>query len=139
MKRLTDKRMRGEGFIQVDPKEYKDFVRNEKPTAKQIYQRLLEIEDILGDDYDLNRLRIIVNQCMTMREEVAERFGVTRDIPVDKLRYLVTAYCEGRCFISNKKGSIGDYIRREDALSNVLWALENHMSPDEAIEHTISR
>ena len=56
MQRLTDKRMKGEGFIPVDPKEYKAFVRNEKPSSNQIYQRLLEIEDILGDDYDLDEL-----------------------------------------------------------------------------------
>lgn len=42
MERLTDKRMKGDGFVPVDPKEYKAFVRNEKPTGKQIYQRLLE-------------------------------------------------------------------------------------------------
>lgn len=60
MERLTDKRMKGEGFISVDPKEYKAFIKNEKPTGKQIYQRLLEIEDILGDDYDLDRLRELV-------------------------------------------------------------------------------
>lgn len=60
MERLTDKRMKGEGFIPVGPKEYKAFIKNEKPTGKQIYQRLLEIEDILGDDYDLDRLRELV-------------------------------------------------------------------------------
>lgn len=57
MERLTDKRMKGDGFIPVDPKEYKAFIKNEKPTGKQIYERLLEIEDILGDEYDLCRLR----------------------------------------------------------------------------------
>lgn len=60
MERLTDKRMKGEGFILVDPKEYKTFIRKEKPTGKQIYQRLLDIEDILGDNYDLDRLRELV-------------------------------------------------------------------------------
>lgn len=57
MERLTDKRMKGEGFIAVDPKEYKKALKNEKPNVKQIYKRLLEIEDILSDDYDLDRLR----------------------------------------------------------------------------------
>lgn len=57
MERLTDKRMKGEGFILADQKEYKAFARGEKPSGKQIYQRLLEIEDILGDDYDLERLK----------------------------------------------------------------------------------
>lgn len=60
MKRLTDKRMKGEGFIPVSSKEYKEIVLNEKPTAEQIYKRLLEIEDILGNDYDLDRLKELV-------------------------------------------------------------------------------
>lgn len=60
MDRLTDKRMKGDGFIPVDPKEYKAFVKNEKPSGKQIYHRLLDIEDILGDEYDLDRLRELV-------------------------------------------------------------------------------
>lgn len=60
VERLTDKRMKGDGFIPVDPKEYKAFIKNEKPTGKQIYERLLEIEDILGDDYDLDHLRELV-------------------------------------------------------------------------------
>lgn len=60
MERLTDKRMKGDGFVAVDPKEYKAFVKNEKPSGKQIYKRLLEIEDILGDTYDLDRLRELV-------------------------------------------------------------------------------
>lgn len=32
MKRLTDRRMKGEGFIIADPKEYKAYARGEKPT-----------------------------------------------------------------------------------------------------------
>lgn len=60
MERLTDKRMKGEGFIAVDPKEYKKALKNEKPNVKQIYKRLLEIENILGDEYDLGRLRELV-------------------------------------------------------------------------------
>lgn len=96
MERLTDKRMKGEGFIPVDPKEYKAFIKNEKPTGKQIYQRLLEIEDILGDDYDLDCLRVIVNQRMSMRDEVAKRFEITKNITVDRLRELVEADREGR-------------------------------------------
>ena len=60
VERLKDKRMKWEGFIPVDHKEYKAILRQEKSTAKQIYRRLLEIENILGDDYDLDRLRELV-------------------------------------------------------------------------------
>lgn len=60
MERLTDKRMKGDGFISIDPAEHKAFARSEKPSGKQIYKRLLEVEDILGDTYDLDRLRELV-------------------------------------------------------------------------------
>ena len=81
MERLTDKRMKGEGFISVDPKEYKAFIKNEKPTGKQIYQRLLEIEDILGDDYDLDRLRELVEagrggRCVVLPCKVGDKVKI---------------------------------------------------------------
>lgn len=61
--------------------------------------RLAAIEDILGDNYDLDRLKVIVNQRMTMREEVAERFRITKDVPVERLRELVEADRDGRCVV----------------------------------------
>lgn len=70
--------------------------------------RLAEIEDILGDDYDLGRLKVLVNQCMTMREEVAERFSITKDIPVDRLREMAEADRDGRCVVLPCK--VGDKI-----------------------------
>lgn len=56
-----------------------------------IIDRLADIEDILGDDYDLDRLKVLVNQRMTMREEVAERFSITKDIPANTLREMVNS------------------------------------------------
>lgn len=63
------------------------------------YQRLAAIEDILGDDYDLDRLKVIVNQRMTMREEVAERFRITKDVPVERISELVEADRDGRIVV----------------------------------------
>lgn len=59
--------------------------------------RLAEIEDIICDDeyekeYDLDRLRVMMNQCMSMREEVKERFRITANIPIDRLKELVGQY-----------------------------------------------
>ena len=51
--------------------------------------RLVTIEDILcdgTDDYDLDRLAVMCNQRMSMREEVSERFSLTAKIPLDRLR-----------------------------------------------------
>lgn len=61
--------------------------------------RLGQIEDILGDTYDLDRLEVMMTQCMSMREEVYERFRITGSIPVDMLRELVEADKVGRCVV----------------------------------------
>lgn len=75
--------------------------------------RLAAIEDILGDDYDLDRLKVIVNQCMTMREEVSQRFSLTAKIPIDRLRELVEADRDGRCVVLPKDGMMY-YIEESD-------------------------
>ena len=104
MERLTDKRLTK---ACNDPWDYCGLdnvcARNcQKPTPcklPKMIRRLAEIEDILGDNYDLNRLEVIVNQCMTMREEVYERFSITKNISVDRLRELAQAVREGTCGI----------------------------------------
>lgn len=77
-------------------------------TERRLWERLSSIEDILGDDYDLDRLRVIINQRMSMRDEVAKRFEITKDIPLDRLRELVEADRGGRCVVLPCK--IGDTI-----------------------------
>ena len=64
-----------------------------------VVHRLAAIEDILGDDYDLDRLSALCNQRMTMREEVSERFSLTAKIPLDRLREIAEADREGRCVV----------------------------------------
>ena len=74
------------------------------PTGRQFswalcHERLSSIEDILGDDYDLGQLSVLVNQRMTMREDVAARMKMVGGIPLDRLRELVEANQEGRCAV----------------------------------------
>lgn len=52
------------------------------------------------DLVDLDRLRVMMNQQISLREEVHERFKLTGDIPLDRLRELVQAEREKRCFTS---------------------------------------
>ena len=94
MKRLTGRR-NGRAYIVGCP----DFALPKIAglIIQQVVDRLAAIEDILGDEYDLDRLSVMVNQCMTMREEVAERFSLTAKIPLDRLREPVEADREGRC------------------------------------------
>ena len=64
--------------------------------------RLVTIEDILCDDtdeYDLDRLAVMCNQRMSMRDEVSQRFSLTAKIPLDRLRELAEADREGRCVV----------------------------------------
>ena len=66
---------------------------------KNISLRLAAIENILGDDYDLDRLSVLCNQRMTMRDEVSQRFSLTAKIPLDRLREIAEAEREGRCVV----------------------------------------
>lgn len=93
MERLTKRMLKGTGYYMkcsescpydcqedCDCEEFDKFI-----------DRLAAIENILGDDYDLDRLEVMVTQCMTLRDEVAERFSITAKIPLDRLRELVEA------------------------------------------------
>ena len=76
--------------------------------VQEIIDRLTAIEDILGDNYDLDRLKVLANQRMTMREEVAERFSITKDVSVDRLLEIVEAERDGRCVVLPVK--IGTHV-----------------------------
>ena len=95
MERYTKKD--GDGYYVINGEElFEDQCENYCGPAAD---RLAAIEDILGDEYDLDRLSVMVNQRMTMRDEVSERFSLTKDIPLDRLRKLVEADREGRCVV----------------------------------------
>ena len=90
MKRLTERRKNGAINVRY---------ATEHETA---IHRLAAIEDILcdsTDEYDLDRLRVLCNQRMTMRDEVSQRFSLTAKIPLDRLRELAEADREGRCVV----------------------------------------
>lgn len=94
MKRMTDTEIIA-GHVYPIPK-----LELQNPSGfEKIVRRLSDIEDILGDDYDLERLEVMMTQCMSMREEVSERFRITGSIPVDRLRELVEADKAGRCVV----------------------------------------
>ena len=89
MKRLTEKR--------ESPLVMSMWAKDSQ--SLRIYNRLADIEDILGDEYDLDRLRVLCNQRMTMRDEMSERFSLTKDIPLDRLREIAEAERDGRCVV----------------------------------------
>ena len=106
MKRLTDKR------LAIPPGQWQEVTDEQRmelkeipvPPMRDLYYRLSQIEDILGDEYDLDRLRVLCNQRMTMRDEVSQRFSLTAKIPLDRLRVLVemdSAGCIPPCKIGD--------------------------------------
>lgn len=72
---------------------------NSSEKWKKVLSRLAAIEDILGDEYDLDRLSVLCNQRITMRKEVSERFSLTAKIPLDRLREIAEAERDGRCVV----------------------------------------
>ena len=72
------------------------------PTLTPQNEPLTNADRIRGmsDDYDLDRLRELMNQRMTMRDDVAERMKLVGGIQMDRLRELVEAERDGRCFIT---------------------------------------
>lgn len=60
MKRLTEYTIPETGFTVVPEEKYKRILMDEKPSVEKVYNRLKKIEDILGDEYDLDRLRELV-------------------------------------------------------------------------------
>lgn len=121
MKRLTDKRLAippGQ-WQEVTHEEARELKEIPVPSMQDLYYRLSQIEDILCDDtdeYDLDRLSVLCNQRMSMRDEVSERFSLTAKIPLDRLRELVEAERDGRCVVLPCK--------RDD----VLWTFQTYPS-----------
>ena len=104
MERLTDKR------LAIPPGQWQEVTDEQRmelkeipvPSMRELYYRLSQIEDILCDDtdeYDLDRLSVLCNQRMTMRDEVSQRFSLTAKIPLDRLREMAEAEREGRCLV----------------------------------------
>lgn len=58
----------------------------------ELEKQLADIKNILGNEYDLDRLKVIMNQRVSLKEEVAERWKLTGDIPLDCLAGLVKLY-----------------------------------------------
>ena len=121
MKRLTDER------FALPPGVWQEVTREEAralkeitvPPMRDLYYRLSQIEDILcdgTDEYDLDRLSVLCNQRMTMREEVSQRFSLTAKIPLDRLRELAEADREGRCVVLKT-----DKEKRQSAFNIVVY------------------
>lgn len=125
MERLTERNCKSfnEYYIRCNEHCDKDICDCGCDKFTEIVRRIGTIEDILGDDYDLDRLRVIVNQRISLRDEVAERFKLTSKIPIDRLRELIQADRDGRCVIRPVK------------LCTPVWSSVFCRVDDDGIEH----
>lgn len=119
MERLTVRQSESEeAYLSCEKCGKKAFSEcwDEMDCQKTAIDRLAAIEDILGDEYDLNRLLQLVSQRMTMREDVSERMKLVGNMPIDRLRDLVEDDRDGRVKIhpkpeKNTCGSCGNFHR----------------------------
>lgn len=95
MKRLTDKR------LALPPGVWQEVTREQRmelqeipvPSKQELYYRLFQIEEILRDgedDYDLDRLRELVEADKTLKEfaeDVARQFGYRGTTPDGRAAY----------------------------------------------------
>lgn len=129
MERLTKAKLKGGGSYmrcsETCPYDCSEICDCEE--FDRLVDRLGEIEDILGDDYDLDRLSVLVNQRMTMREDVAARMKLLGSIPLDRLRELVESMqTEVKSPHPDDDNSIlacpccgsGEYLQNEDGNEN---------------------
>ena len=100
MKRLTKYTIPETGFSVVSEEKYKRVIREEKPSVEKVYNRLKKIEDILGDEYDLDRLRelaqadregrCVVLPCKIDDDVYINLFGRTLDATVISISELAS-------------------------------------------------
>ena len=90
MERLTKRELlAGHNVAYVSDEDCFDVWSVPKKFMGNAIERLAAIEDILGDEYDLDRLETIMLQRMTLREEVGEKMKLVGSIPIDRLREIV--------------------------------------------------
>lgn len=96
MERLTDKR------LAIPPGQWQEVAREEArelkeipvPSMRELYYRLSQIEDILGDEYDLEDLKKAMWSMQTLQMTFAENTSA-----IERLRELWFADREGRCVV----------------------------------------
>ena len=95
MKRLTEYTIPETGFSVVSKEKYKRILMEEKTSVEKVYNRLKKIEDILGDEYDLDELKEMVQakregRCVVLPCRLGDKLfyeddGETVDEVVDKI------------------------------------------------------
>ena len=95
MKRLTEYTIPETGFFVVSEEKYKRILMEEKPSVEKVYNQLKKIEDILGDEYDLDRLCELAQADRegkipkyTIGDTIYDRFGDAWEVTAVERRLL---------------------------------------------------
>ena len=98
MKRLTDKR------LAIPPGQWQEVTDEQRmalqeipvPPMRELYYRLSQIEDILGDEYDLDRLRELAQADLEGRIIILPDDDFTWTIRGDIMRDIIQANCKAK-------------------------------------------
>lgn len=128
MERLTKRTLSGTANIDFSGCCFKDGGRDkiaESAKRQLAIERLAAIEDILGDEYELDRLETIISQRMTMREEVAEKIKLVGNISVERLKEIVDSEKNNK-FIPGQEVWVveRDEIGEPDCVSGFVFVAE---------------
>ena len=113
MERLTDKR------LAIPPGQWQEVTDEQRmelkeipvPSMRELYYRLSQIEDILGDDYELDDLKKAMWSMQTLQMTFAENTSA-----IERLRELWFADREGRCVVLKT-----DKEKRQSAFNIVVY------------------
>ena len=118
MKRLTEYTIPETGFSVVSEEKYKRILMEEKPSVEKVYNRLKKIEDILGDEYDLDRLRELVeayqdSRC-TITPQFVYRVGETRGVVKIPYKTWMGRFLETKFFTTREAAEAAMKAREQD-------------------------
>lgn len=113
MKRLTEYTIPETGFSVVSEEKYKRILMEEKPSVEKVYNRLKKIEDILGEDYNLDRLRELVEADRENRCVIFEKgYGIVSTYDQDDEVFVVRTVSG----VAPKSDPVvAHFIRRDDS------------------------
>lgn len=133
MKRETNKNYKTDKYYLNCNPECKEKCEFCKKLISAI-SRLAEIEDILGEEYDIDRIREAIlrqseyKQFMEKWMYVAGLVGVARKIGIERTANLVDADKDGRCFISPVK------------IGQTVWFIRDpKQHPESIVETTVEK
>lgn len=131
MKRLTEFTIPEMGFSVVSEEKYKRILMNEKPSVEKVYNRLKKIEDILGDEYDLDHLRELVQvdregRCVVLPAKIGSEIYVMHTCKSGR-RFCSTHEIAGM-HLCDKIGYRG--VRRKEYLVLRRDGFSNHLDID---------